>query len=274
MSGFGAIGELALGELPAVSGGQIYSRTLSDALTTDDAPVRGVKAFRQIPQDAAELVDALLRGQMHGRTVADAAVLSDAITRAVQAYRASHDSTDISDSTLSFVQFFRRLLDTSGVTDAIAVTITLGGVTIVSRIFQDSINAEDAVMRAVRMYRTESQAIDIQDGTWYSYSITRGVVDLLSVAENAARSLLRTRLVTDPIEAADLAFRYALLQRLLLDDATADDSLTSQILYYAQLIGYVVQSLRTETVVASLDKSAVESGLADSEHILMEMRNL
>lgn len=190
------------------SDGILYTRTVTDAAIISDAPTRGVKAFRQLPQDAMALADMLLYGQTHGRVAADSAALSDSLLRAAQAYRATHDDTVINDNTLRFAQLFRELLDS--------------------------------------------------------------------------------------VEASDLALRYVLLQRLLHDDVNANDTLASQITYYAQLLGFVLQSLRVEPVVmaleavaavhidlrqegnalATLNAHAAQLSFARAQNILMEMRNL
>ena len=279
------------GSIPAFAmyadGTAIYTRTLSDSLATNDAPVRGVKAFRQMPQDAVAMLESLIRSQRHGRTTSDVASVSDAAQRVALLFHGLSDSVAVGDGLLRFAQLFRKLLDSAAATDTLIVTLTLSGVTIVTRILQDGLNVADTVQRAVSMYRLESQVLDVHDGSWYSASIVRGVTDILTVAESTARVLLLTRTVTDPVAAADAAFRFALLSRTLHDDADASDSLAKTITYYESLIGFVLMSLHNDPVILALDNSAAEISLAraldDStaeislvrtQPILMEMRNL
>lgn len=249
---------------PVAAGGTIYTRTLSDSAGVSDAPVRGVKAFRQMPQDALAIAELIARGQMHGRTVADSISISDGVRRAALLFRKENDSAAVNDSTLRFVQMFRRLLDGFDVTDSLAVAITLGSTVIVTRILQDGLSVQDSVMRAVRMYRRESQVVDVLDNSWYSASVVRGLIDTLSVAETTARAMMRGRVVADSVEAVDLAVRYALLYRLLHDDAAASDSMARTITYYQTLIGFVLMSLRNEPVIMAID---------EAQPIIMEMRN-
>ncbi|MHB1099294.1 MAG: autotransporter outer membrane beta-barrel domain-containing protein [Burkholderiales bacterium] len=248
-----------------VAGGTIYTRTLSDSASITDAPIRGVKSFRQMPQDALAIAELIARGQMHGRTTADSVSISEDVRRAALLFRKENDSAAASDSTLRFVKMFRRLLDDAVVTDGLAVTITLGSTVIITRILQDGLDVQDTVMRAVRMYRLESQVVDVVDNSWYSASIVRGLIDTLSVAETAARAMLRGRVVSDSVEAVDLAVRYALLYRVLHDDADAYDSLVQTITYYETLVGFVLMSLRSEPAILSIDKA---------QPIIMEMRNV
>ena len=258
----------------AAAGGTIYTRTLSDSASITDSPIRGVKAFRQMPQDALAIAELIARGQMHGRTTADSVSISEDIRRAARLFRKENDNATVNDSTLRFVKMFRRLLDDAVVTDSLAVTITLGSTIIVTRVLQDGLDVQDTVMRAVYMYRLESQAIDVFDNSWYSASIVRGLIDTLSVAETAARAMMRGRVVSDSVEAVDLAVRYALLYRLLHDDADASDSLARTITYYETLIGFVLMSLRNAPVALAMDTSLIETSFARAEPILMEMRNI
>jgi len=256
------------------AGGTVYTRTLSDSASITDAPIRGVQAFRQMPQDALAIAELIARSQMHGRTTTDSLSISEDVRRAALLFRKQNDSAVVSDSALRFVQMFRRLLDDAGVTDSLAVTITLGGVIIVTRILQDGLNVQDTVMRAVRAYRRESQAVNVADNSWYSASVVRGLIDTLQVAETAARAMMRGRVVADRVDAVDAAVRYALLYRLLHDNADASDSLAQTITYYETLIGFVLMSMRNEPVVLAIDQSLAETSFARAEPILMEMRNL
>ena len=320
--------------LLAADAPQVYTRTLSDSINASDGTVRGARAFRQMPADAVSLLDSLLRSQQHGRVLGDAAsvndtaqrvallfhgltdsvevgdsllrtarmfrqtadsiAISDEARRAIALFRQTTDSLDVRDDVLRFAKLFRRLLDDVTATDMLIVTLTLAGVTIVTRILQDNLSVTDAVQRAVRMYRRESQAVDVQDGTWYSTKIVRSVTETLAVADSVARMLLLTRTVTDNATAADAALRFALLNRLAREDVEATDSLASQITYFQQLLGFVLQSMRSEPVVMSLevasalsvdmrregnaavalDKHGAQLTFARHQPILMEMRNL
>ena len=314
--------------------GQIYARTLSDSINASDGAVRGAKAFRQMPVDAISLQELIVRSQQHGRVVADAAtatdaaqrtallfhglvdsigvtdatqqlsnklrqvsdnvIISDDVRRAAMMYRQLADTAAPSDSLLRFAQMYRRILDAASVTDALVVTLTLSGVTIVTRILQDNLNVADAVQRAVRMYRRESQAIDVQDGTWYSAKVVRSVTETLAVADSVARMLLLTRTVSDSVEAADAALRFALLNRVAREETDVADSFVSQITYFQQLVGFVLQSMRAEPIVmalgvagtanvdmrregsaaVALDNQRAQLTFARHQPILMEMRNL
>jgi len=231
----------------------LLNHRTTDTTTAQDNTTRGTKAYRRT-EDTASTEDALARSRRMMTLVADTAGATDEMRRFIVAYR--------------------RIIDFTSADDIFASTITLAGVLIVTRLLNDGISAEDAVRRAVKMYRRESESVDARDGTWYSASVVRAVIDTLTTADNTARVLMLGRTISDPVEAADNAFRFALLDRILRDDADAQDSLSTQITYYQLLLGFVLQSLRAEPVVMALDKSDARLNIERAEPVVMEMRNL
>lgn len=254
------------------AGGTNYTRTLSDSVAVVESPARGVRAYRAV-YEAASLNELLARSQAHIRIASDQFVISDELRRAANAFRQVHDDIAINDDLLRFTTLFRKLLDSPTVTDALASTITLGGTLIITRTLRDDISVEELIARTVRAYRLESQVVDVSDGTWYSASVTRLAVEVLTLADATARALVRNRIVGESVEAADIAVRYALLDRLLRDQADATDSMSREIVYFQQLIGFVLMGLRNEPIVLNLDASSIELSLVLSQPISMEMSN-
>lgn len=237
------------------SGNVIVSRVLQDLFNIDDAVYRQVKAARSAT-DIVTVSESIYRQSLAYRLTQDSATTTETVTRQMLAFRGLLESLGIIDVTSRFVSAYRKPVDLINIIDLLVVTLTQAGVTIISRVLSDNLNIQDLVSRTVKAYRKESAAIDVVDGTWYSASVVRKAVEVLTAAETISRSLQRSRTLTDTADIADVAFRYALLNRLLHEDATAADSLAEQVVYFQQLLGFILQILEKEPILYKITDDA------------------
>jgi hypothetical protein len=211
-----------------LGGSTIYTRTLSDALATSDGPLRGVRAFRKMDanatsvtegvlrgarafrnvNDAASVVERLLRSKLHGRGVADSVTLSDVASRAVRAYRNTYDTVSASDGVLRFAKMFRSMLDTTLLGDVLTSTVT-SGAALIQRLLQDGVVLTEDVRRQVLAFRKEHDDIAVLDILAVLITlggvtiVTRVLQDNLSVAEVVQRAVRMYRLESQAVDARD-----------------------------------------------------------------------
>lgn len=235
------------------AGGTIYTRTLSDSITVVDAPIRGAQDFRRIAEPGLTVLDSLIQTQVHGRI--------------------AHDDVAVSESIWRSANLYRRLLDSADVTDAVIVTLTIGSYQIIQRVLQDSLDIRDVCGRAAQLFRLTHDDVDAIDAVSRGANLARWATDTLVVAEGVARGLIASRRTTDIAEASDLAARYTLLFRILGDSVEATDSISAQIVYYQQFIGFVLMALETREFVDMRLVAAqpVEMGTERLEHIVLEV---
>ncbi len=238
----------------AAAAGQIYTRTLSDSVSTSDAAARAARAFRKMPQDAIALLDlvtkgkmhgrtasdslsildALVRGQRHGRTTSDNAVLTDSLFRQARLNRTVVDTATATDSVQRRVDMFRNLLDSVTVSDALSVSILSTAIYI--RTLHDDISAEDAVQKTIKLLRVSHDDITVMDDIRRQVMMVRFALDGLSVNDALLATGIAYRLVHDDVTITDEARRAAQMFRRILDTASVTDSLISTITLAGVLI--------------------------------------
>lgn len=265
---------IAAAFIPSVSGGTVYTRTLSDAINVSDLTGTARQRNRFV-FDGIDITDLSggLGFAIYHRSLTDVMAVTDATASYTQRNRIIADAVDANDAAQREAMIYRRVAESVAVNDAIARTIIEGGVTIVTRTLRDNIDLADACARAATLYRLSLDSVTAADDLRRYAERNRFCVETLTVAEQVARSLIRNRVLRDPVEASDTAVRFALLQRLLTDGVAVEDSLTELLTYYQQFIGFVLMALEsTEFVAMRLDPAQpVEVSLTATQHIVLTL---
>ena len=283
--------------LDALLRSQLHGRMAPDTIAAQDMALRALSAYR-VSADSVAVLDDVRRRVGIFRLLLDGADLADGlqstVSQGVLVYqRAIQDGVSVQDALFRAARAYRRTEDSLNVNDLLISSITLAGVLIIARVLADGLSVVDAVTRGVKTYRLAQDRADLTDTLNRSAILARSVTETLAVAESTARFLMLTRIASDNVQAADVAMRYALLMRLAHEDVEANDSLTVNIDFFQQLIGFVLQSLLSEPVImtlsdeaavvtlaqyefinSTLEGSLIEMTCAMSEPIRMEMSNL
>lgn len=189
-----------------------YTRTLSDSVAVIDAPVRGQLHGRVPKEPILVLTDLVARGQLHGRVVADSVSLQDTLRRYALLYRLTTDSFDVFDSLSSLVSglFVRTLTDSLSVTDLV----------------------------------------------WRSQLHGRVVADALVMTDVILRSQYHGRTLTEQVALSESVFRTAYLYRLAQDGVDTYDALVKTLTVAVNEIGIVLMLLEQARPVVAVVEAA------------------
>lgn len=255
------LGTVALGELPAVASGTIYSRTLSDAI------------------DVTELTGT---ARQRNRFIAEQLVLSEALIRSAMRGRVASDSVEVTELSngLGFIAYGRVLSDAIGVTEALSrreaklfrlladnvelrdtLSVTIFNAIVYVRTLVDSVDVLDGLIRTAKLFRRFEESISAQDQLLRARHSNRQLLDSIAVSVATIRGMVHGRVVAESVELYESVFREVWLRRILTDAIDVDDDLASTITLTSSAIGFVLMQINVQGLMDVRTTQPITMGL-------------
>ncbi len=175
-------------------------RVPQDSLDLNDEQWRNIYAGRVV-QDSVDLEDLIIRQiiswVVNERTVTDSVSLTDSQIRYLILSRFLIDNFELVDNQTRYLILSRFLIDDIDLADALVREITLPGTILYTRILQDSVIANDVMLRSVELYRKLNEEFDLTDTLTRTLRIpfvVRTLTDTLDLTDSVQRDIFVTTL--------------------------------------------------------------------------------